>query len=374
MTLQRNAAQELVVVICSAQNYLILWKNRNIPIMKRELALAILVIAGVLLANYHRFNPWRPSDLPDGSASTGRGHAALIEAAEQPNEFRLTSQVAESPSDNHAPQELLDAIASLRQAPPLRAELEVRVDHFDEPIILRGTYRQAGEGAPKSRLDIGAEAGSPPLVTQVFDGRFYYLLETRGGAQKLTYIDQLGVASLSTPRVASVAGLRGWFGTGSWPVMLEHLACSFQFATPSESSASSSSENQTRQVTLVGSWRPESLLQLLREQIDPAWIAGDIQWERLPQQIPHEIEITLNSGASHPTFPSRLSIYQYRRAGKRRPRIRTLVASIQVTQLTIEQCIDPAVFQVSAEGVISNDATNDYLNRIKAFLFHPLMR
>ncbi len=374
MTLQRNAAQELVVVICSAQIYLNLWKNRNIPIMKRELTLVFLVIAGVLLANYPRFNPWRPSDLPDGSASNFRSNAAPIELAKNASEFKLTNQIAESATDNHAPRELLDAIASLRQAPPLRAELEVRFDYFDEPIMLMGTYRQAGEGAPKSRLDISAESGSPPLVTQVFDGRFYYLLETRGGAQKLTYIDQLGVASLSTPRVASVAGLRGWFGTGSWPVMLEHLACSFQFATPLESAAPSSGETQTRQVMLVGSWRPESLLQLLRDQIDPAWIAGDIQWERLPHQIPHEIEITLTSGASHPTFPSRLSIYQYRRAGKRRPRIRTLVASIQVTQMTVERSIDPEVFQVSAEGFVSNDATNDYLNRIKSFLFHPLMR
>jgi hypothetical protein len=343
--------------------------------MKREFAVAALLLAAVLVANSWLPNPWAPKDFPVDSEAASRRNLTPSTTIQAASELQLASFPSFAEPKGLANEILLHAISELRQSPPLKSELAVNINLLEEEFELTGTYWQAGEGAPHSRLDLKVPESDPRLeITQIFDGRFYYVLETNGNQKRLTYIDQMAVSNLGTPRVNAVAGLRGWFGTGSWPVLLEQLASSFDFEVKSEVDFETDQGSPGKNVTLTGKWRRESLHQLLRDQIRAEWIGEEIQWDRLPQQIPHEIEITLASVSGLPTYPQQIVFYQHRRSRKKAPQVRTPIFSVTNNTLEINLHNDPAIYRVAAEGILNHDLTEEYLNRVKVFLYQPVSR
>ena len=346
-----------------------LWKNRYIPSMKRKLGLALVLLAAAIF-------PWQ---------SLGRPHLSR-QVTEPENSTQITvrsatAEVIELParfgeveSANRETNLLLrDTLRALRSAPPLQAKIELAVEMFDETFEMQGVYTQAGEGTPQARLDLRCGEGDDAInVTQVFDGRFYYILETDSVDRTLRFVDLYQVSNLAAPKMTNVAGLKGWFGTGGIVPLLEQLDGAFEFTTLEERKRNDATNRPVSFVKLSGEWRRDSLHQLLRDQIQKSWLEPDVQWDRMPRQLPHQVEITIGQENGMPLFPYKVVFFQMRPASRKGVWNRVPVFAFTTRELMVADNLDKSHFQIDADNLSAQDMTAEYLARIKMFLYQPV--
>ncbi len=268
---------------------------------------------------------------------------------------------------------LLRSLAQLRAAPPLVAQLDVQINLLNREFRGTGQYCQTGSGVPQSRWDL--TLGNPPgglQLSQIFDGRFFYRLTIQGEERKLHYVDLYGARDLPVVNTAGVAGPAGWLGVGGLPTMLEQLLATYEFEEPSEPELVRGTAGQHLTLTRIrGRWSKAALRQLLRDQITPEVLAGEIQWERLPGQMPHAVELVVGSDEYLDAFPYRLAFYQFHSAGEGEYRVQPIF-EVKLHHVEKREAIAPEQFRLSADGLNPVDDTKDYLNRVKLFTLYPL--
>ncbi|MEZ6093898.1 MAG: hypothetical protein R3C03_06620 [Pirellulaceae bacterium] len=265
-----------------------------------------------------------------------------------------------------------ETLRELRYAPPFKADIQLSVRLFEEWFPLAGQYFQAGEGTPKARLDLfQADDPASLLLTQSFDGRFYYHVQYASEDRRFEYVDLYQIAQLETPTVACVAGVKGWFGTGGIIPMLEQLAASFDFVEKSKSDSFAFPIQQACSITVQGTWKRETLHQLLRDQIDSQWLEPQIQWRRLPGQLPQMVEITFATDGSGPLYPTHIQFFVQDKESSE-PNMMVATMALETRKLTSAPDLTDDWFRISPEGFDPVDDTNDYLARIKMFLFQPV--
>jgi len=265
---------------------------------------------------------------------------------------------------------LADSIHQLQSLDGLVAQLDVEVDVFGEKSLASGLYSQSGQGVPRARWDLNfAPAESGLTVTQVFDGRFYYRKTGFGEDKTLEYIDLSQIPALAEPKVLSVAGPAGWFGVGGIPTMLKQLQGSFDF-TLVDIQESIVGDHKMVLQTIRGTWKQNALKALLRGQVDPAWLAPEIQWDRLPVQMPHAVEITFGSDGYLDSFPYQIVFLQSDGPGPA-VQYRDFIA-LKLHQVARKTEFDAGTFTVTADDTEPVDKTGEYLARVKMFLFQPI--
>lgn len=265
---------------------------------------------------------------------------------------------------------LLDSAKQLRSVGDLCADLELQISMFGEQGEARGRYLQKGQGTPQARWDLEFQTPTVPLrMTQVFDGRFFYRLSDVDGQLALTYVDLYRVPDLPASQLDCLAGPGGWFGVGGLPTLLEQLAASFDFE-PVLPDAGQPTPGKIELRVVRGRWKPEALRQLLRDELDPAWLQPSVRWDFLPRQLPHEIEITLGTDGYLRLFPYQ---FVFRRFETPDPEgSRSDLFSLALRQVARVESVDPAEFIVSSDNVQPVDLTSDYLARAEMYQKYPV--
>ncbi len=352
----------------SAQINVNLWKNRHIPSMKRELALASVLLAAAIFS-WQTFD-WshlsRQPTEPENSTQI-----TVSSATADVNEISTRLGTSES-TDNEAHELLRETLRHLRTAPPLQAKIDLAIEMFDETFEMQGLYVQAGEGTPNARLELTCGEGENAInVTQIFDGRFYYIVESGAEERTLRFVDLYQVSNFGPPKMTNIAGLKGWFGTGGLVPLLEQLAGAFEFKVVNESKLNEETNRQVSLVKLSGQWRRDSLHQLLRDQIQKNWLEPEVQWDRMPRQLPHQVEITIGREDGVPLFPYKIVFFQLRPGKGKGVWNRVPVFAITTRELSVLKGIDKSQFQIVADDLTAQDMTAEYLARIKMFLYQP---
>jgi hypothetical protein len=339
--------------------------------MRAELLLSVcLLAAAALVWGVPKFWPQSSTALPSLASADLAGPAAG--SVTPVTGSAIPVRRVESPSDQLAIEMLQRSLNQLRTAEPLVAQLDLKINLLEREFRGTGQYCQAGTGLPQVRWDL-VLGGQPDGLTlsQIFDGRFFYRLTIQGKNRTLNYVDLYGARDLQVVKTEGVAGLNGWLGVGGLPTMLEQLLATHEFEPPGEPELVKGEDGQTLTLTRIrGRWSKAALRQLLREQIPPETLAGEILWERLPGQMPHGVELVLGSDDYLDAFPYRLAFYQFQGAeGKYAVQP---VFELKLHHVEKREAIAPEQFRLSADGLNPVDDTKDYLNRLKLFTLYPL--
>ena len=329
--------------------------------MKAEVTITVLLLA-IAAALW----TWNPTAVGDPE-QTGLTDFVL------PSQFALAAHHRAIDSSSTATEVLDEAISQLRNSPPLIAQVKLQIDLLDRKFLGTGQYSQIGSGSPKSRWDLTVEGVSPSLhLSQIFDGRFFYRLETQGDQRTLSYVDLFEVRRLTQKNVPGVANLSAWFGTGSLAVMLEQFQSTFDFQVAAPSQPTESNATQPMQTTILrGEWNREAIRQLLRDQVAPEAFESKINWNRLPGQLPHSVDLYLGTDDYLSSFPYQLICYQYVPTSGTEY-ARKQIFKLQLHRVEKKDSIADEQFEVSASGLEPVDLTKDHIARIKMYVETPL--
>lgn len=364
--------------------------------MKRELLIAAILLAaggmlwagqdGVLVRLATGLERWfqgRESGSPDSANSpdsaTDYLNQTLGEMLRQPDDPRFPpneSQPASLPKIWRVPhhqtwsvsgegnQWLQEVANHLKKMPPLQSDLLIRFRWGGSEFALNGCYSQIGQGSGQSRLDLRLADPDPTFsISKVSDGRFLYTLERMDEQQKLEFVD------LQQVRKGNQTGQNQpfpqWLLPGELASLLENLSTAFQFDTP-----------QIQQVEgqnfchLQGVWKADWLRNWLQELVPIHHLQPEILWHKLPQEIPHQVNLSLVYSPQLGWTPRRIAFLRYPEektgpSDSRNPELRIAVP-LGVVDFAGFQPLgtDPEhLLKIETAEVEMVDVTDLYLNR-----------
>ena len=262
--------------------------------MKLELLTCVALLAFVMAL-------WNPFAEPMGAANLFQLDSAATLASKAHSEGH--DQATTYPhSPFSAGTDLADANLLISQAAelirhldPMQAKLRYTISMFGEEFSGPGRYYQMGKGTRLTRLEFDFGFNESEVRLQQFcDGDFLYSL-TRTGEEQ-TYLEFVDLRRLDNStrsvRLATAQGASAasWLAMGSLTGLLSQCADHFEYA-PARQQKSSTGQAT---LSLLGTWKHESLRRLLLEQVDPACFAGSqIDWSKIPEQVPHQVELVL---------------------------------------------------------------------------------
>jgi hypothetical protein len=263
-----------------------------------------------------------------------------------------------------------ESIRQLRTLDCVSAQASLTVQMLDVVTTANGRYIQKGQGTPAARWDFEFESTElPTKLTQVFDGRFFYRIYQSGEKKTLSCVDLYHIPELPESQSPGVVGPTDWFGIGGLPTMLAQMTGAFDFSVVDVRQAGSDG-NLMQLITIRGQWKTDSLRQFLRDQIDPAFLQPPVQWNQLPLQMPHEIEIVLGTDDYLKLFPYRITFRRNHRDGN--GWVAESMFALQFHHVTKLETISHETFVVSSDDVQPQDLTDDFLGKVKALLVHPV--
>ncbi len=277
--------------------------------------------------------------------------------------------------------ELLATIArQTAQSPPLGASLHLTARLFDQAIHAKGRYFQAGQGSHKNRLELNFGGPGPgPSVFQMCDGRFVYRLETIGHQQTFEFVD-LQRIQLQSGEHPSEFSPTGWIATGGLSSLVQHLGSAFNFSAPMTIEGQPITDLTTAElnqpIVIRGSWNESALRQLLhgthpeifaKSPTSTASLGNSVDWDRIPPQLPHAIEIYFVPSQLTGMFPARVSFMQFQTApGKEHTRRAMPVVNIAFSDPQPLQQVNDQMFVIDTTDIESIDSTDHYLARIQS--------
>ncbi len=333
--------------------------------MKRNLPSLLLLLAAMTACWWLARMPRQPKpgtspQSTDSESTQAAGVPAL-----------LASASSEAPPQT-AVEMLRASVRSLRSLDGLEAAVKLDIEMLGQNLSGAGTYIQEGQGTPKARWDLEFQQLPDSMrMVQLFDGRFHYLYREQGTERSLSYIDQYQIPRMEESATAALPGPASWFGTGSLPTMLEQLASTFQLEVVSTSSRQPR-RGQVMELTVVaGTWKPEALRQLLREQVDPGRISPEIRWEDLPLQVPRSVEVVLGSDDYLEHFPYQITL-RFAEGVKTGNTPGGGSIAWKLHHVTRRASFNPLAFTISTDDVAPVDLTADYRARLEMYLHHPV--
>ncbi len=334
--------------------------------MKLELPLAILLLAigGWHLTGY--FTPQKSQDLrpvaevsSDHSDANPRSNpslnpvqqAAYLEPAPQ---FEPTSSDFE-PNTDEPGILLAQAAKKLEMSPPISCKSRCKIHLFGQTMIGEGNYYQKGQGSGLTRLEIKYEISSETAFesTQVCDGKFYYWIQKLGDERTIEFID---LQKLKSNRTGMDSGPSQWLARSGTASLLRNLSTAFEFEKPIPTQL-----GDHKMLLLKGQWKQKSLESILHGQINHQ-ADESIQWDQLPNQLPHCVEVYLGTDDFLHLFPYRISFFKFDKNGTREESPTMTLELYKVQKL--DQLSDE-LFQVNAEGSKQIDLSGNYSDHIE---------
>ena len=265
---------------------------------------------------------------------------------------------------------LTGACKQIAHSIPFGTSLKLTGHLFDQDTVATGRYFQMGQGTHRSRLELKFNSGDAVASSfQLCDGRFVYRLQTFGGKQQFEFVDlnrfteQTNVNSAFSPS--------NWIATGGLASLLEQFNQSFNFGAPKQITT----DNQTQLTVIRGCWNETELRHTLGGQADTVFPSQEkirsrnaIPWDKIPQQLPHGIEVVFGNDALLGSFPHEIRYLKFAPnpdgGAMRLEPMMTLQFShpVEANQLTAD------MFVIRSSDIESVDTTGQYLAQVQSIL------
>lgn len=281
-------------------------------------------------------------------------------ANSQPPTAMLVEQLKHG--DSQAARFLRQASENLKNGSALQANSRLHINMFEQSLRANGQYWQSGQGRGKSRFDFEVGSGDQNIhLSQICDGRFFFLETRFGDKSELSFVDLERVARATSPRTPFAGSANHWLGIGGIGSLLLQLEASFNFAPPERQMLGS-----VPVWNLKGTWKPDSLEKILHEYVDSKWLTPKTVWNRLPPQIPHSVELLLGNDELLPLFPYRIVFYQFQQDADDTAESAAAV-TLEMYEVSQVGQLDDQLFQVDKTDRTHKDITHRFASRLDDF-------
>lgn len=252
-----------------------------------------------------------------------------------------------------------------------KANIQQRAFIFGKEVISTGTYLQADGGRGGVRIDLGIRTEHLDLEVRMFNDGTYFFRETIDKTALLKE-DSTSPQLQPTHKIESVNLRRmsdqlskdphwpgRWIAFGGLYLFMQQMQKCFNFSTPVERMI-----GETNVLVTRGTWKPEKLVLVLPEQKDSILNSATINLNKIPPQIPTEIELYCHADGVLKDLPRRIVFYrpdsELTNGGKQIP--------ILVTDYVDAEFIDTPEarrFRFSANEFKVHDITDEFLSEVR---------
>ena len=346
--------------------------------MKLELPLAILLLA---IGGWHwmsgypsnktnqsKASPTSPNDAepqkqspnllpPQMQSNTNQFGAANQFGSIQQASYQepIDSVFSEEPDADDPGLLLAQSAKHMEMAPPISCKSRCRINLFGQSIVGEGFYYQQGQGSKLTRMELKYNISDDLsfISTQVCDGKFYYSIQEMGEDRTIEFIDLQRLRSESMNFASSPSRWLSQAGTVS---LLRNLSAAFEFEPPQTTTLGSHP-----MLHLKGKWKPKALASILHGQIDVNE-SQPFNWDQLPNQIPHAVEVYLGTDDFLHLFPYRINFYKCDREGN--PEETPMIAMELFEVQKVDQ-LPNQLFRVDSQGSHPVDLSQNYSEHLE---------
>ncbi len=256
---------------------------------------------------------------------------------------------------------VLAAADHLANGPSVQAKSRLKVNLFNQSIAAEGQYFQAGQGRGKTRFDFHMTVGASSVrLSQVCDGRFFFLESERDGETELNVADLERIGKSASAKIPFAGNPSSWLGIGGIVGLLEQLERCFDFQPPEQVTLGGIPMRRIR-----GTWKPAQLQQVLQYYVDSKWISPVPDWDKIPPQVPGLVELHFGNDEFLPSFPYRVAFFRTEIRDDQ-PVLAPIVVLEMYEVSKVEQ-IEDQVFFVETEGRNPKDITFRWVSRLDQF-------
>lgn len=244
----------------------------------------------------------------------------------------------------------------LENSSPLQCATRMQINLFDQKFIASGRYLQMGQGSGMSRLEFSFDDDDRPgKILQICSHGYYYRFRTTGRTPELNVADLRQIAKSDSGHILATPNT--WMATGGLASLLKNLSTNFEFDQPEATTLGEIPVWKFR-----GRWNEQRLKRILFGQVKYAIIKNQIQWDKMPTQVPHSCEIVLGRDQFFPLFPYRIAFFKNEKVGQT---LKTKqVVALELYDLNKHANLDGQLFEVNFPDVLPNDMTSQYVDRI----------
>lgn len=244
----------------------------------------------------------------------------------------------------------------IRNFGPFAANIRQRVELFGCQLNGPGLYVQQGGPACRYRLELSLAAeGHVANLLQVSNGRYMYRRVNLPDDDRLTRVDldmireSLGKSALPFDLSSPLPAI----SFGDLASVLKELERKFDFRQ-----IRSGQINETSVWIATGTWSSQEILKLVPDARFGA--NGDLQYDSLPPQLPHEVEIAFGKDLPLPLFPYRIDFNKIESIEG--PRSSSSMIAIEFFNIRPRK-YNPADFEYEPGNDEMEDVTQYYLSR-----------
>lgn len=250
---------------------------------------------------------------------------------------------------------LESAIHKLEMCRTIESKMRVRTDMLGQPLVGSGTYAQLqSSGGLLLRLELAIQAGQQVTsIKQISDGRNLWEHWRIGESERVNHIDLKRVARALKNNPAPLSMSSSNLASGGLPRLTSQLAANFDFDTQP---ARTGTLGGVEVVALVGVWKAESLAAAAPDAV----VDDKIVMERLPAQLPHQVELLLGKSD---LFPYRVTYQKW--DGKEQPTLVPVVTT-EFFEVSIDGIVDATQFHYEQPAHVQvADQTDRYLESMR---------
>ena len=288
----------------------------------------------------------------------------------QSNSARSTADYLHAAPDPRSAELLTRTCKRIANSNPFGMSIELTGHLFDHSTVATGQYFQMGQKTHRSRLELEFRAGEEVASSfQLCDGRFVYRLQTFGGKQHFEFVDlkrfteQTNASAKFTPS--------NWIATGGLASLLEQFNQSFNFGAPKQITTA----DQTQLTIIRGCWNERALRHTLGNQTaivfpDKPKIRSRnaIPWDRIPQQLPHGIEVVFGNDALLGEFPREIRYLKFASNPEGGAMRLEPMMTLQFSRPMETDQLTENMFVIRSRDIESVDTTDRYLSQVKSIL------
>lgn len=223
-------------------------------------------------------------------------------------------------------QELLaTAIQQLGLIQSLEARVRQRVRMFDQDLIGSGIYLQHGSGSRTlARLELNVQLGDDTSQVLYIRGQQYLLKHQvvfgQNRTVRIDLNDRVARAAREAGQGRALTAPQDWLCVGGISEMLACLQNNFDMLPPQELQLDSMPA-----WSVQGSWKKDVIQSLLPHHAHLFETNTPQALAQLPEQIPHEVRLTLSRDPKLPLFPHRIEYLRYQRDRQNEVRLRPVI-------------------------------------------------
>jgi len=239
----------------------------------------------------------------------------------------IQAQQSPIPPDKPAAnQELLaTAIQQLRLIQSLEARVRQRVRLFDQDLIGSGDYLQHGQGSETlARLELTLQLGDNTSQALYIRGQQYLLTHHvvlgKARTARVDLDDRVARAAREAGQGGVLTAPQDWLCVGGISELLASVQHNFNMEPPQKIQLDS-----IPAWTLRGKWKATVINNLLPDQAHLFETNSPQALTQLPEQIPHEVRLTLSRDPKLPLFPHRIEYLRYQRGGQDRVQLHPII-------------------------------------------------